>query len=220
MKRTLVLCVSWKGPSEQTRRTIAELERAGASTMFHTGVTDVSLARSIALSEAVQLSDRAPDLWTLLLLDDDISVTVDDAQNLIDASRRLERPVSGCYGTAGGVLAASLMHGQAGDFWLTGLGFFAVPFPMMRNLRDRLPVLDHVGKRFEPFCCTGRHPSKPETWTSEDFWLCRELGGVHLAPIPAVHWKVLPMNVPARTLEQVATLFPGRVPATTKGQGG
>ncbi len=220
MKRTLVLCTSWQGPIDQTRATIDQLAQAGASKVFHTGVTDVSLARCLALSLAVEVSRRAPELQTLLLLDDDISVTLEDAQALVDACRELRNPVSGVYGTAMGKVAAQLMGGE-GSLWLTGLGFFAMPLALLRAIADQLPELEHCGKRLKPFCGTGLHPKAPPgTWTSEDFWFCRELGGVYLAPIPAVHWKRLPIRAPQRTLEEVATLFPLRVSRTTEGQGG
>jgi hypothetical protein len=212
VRRTLVLCVSWKGPIQEVSRAIAELEKAGASKLIHTGVTDVALARNLGLRlalDALSWSDQLAQHDTLLLLDDDVEVTPENAQALVDWSRKLAAPVSGAYGTTTGVVAAGLIGPDAKPPWMVGAGFLAVPVAMLRKLAGRLPELSHANKRFKPFCCSGIHPAAPDTWTSEDYWLCRELGGVHLAPVPARHWKTLPIDVPGATLAKISALFEG-----------
>ena len=197
MKRTLVLCVSWKGPIEQTAKVLSKLRGAGAAVIIYTGMADVSLARSRGITIALEAIDNMPEPQpdTILMLDDDVEPTVGDAATLIAVSRVLKRPVSGCYGMTNGKLAAGA-HPLRPDRFLTGLGFIAVPVAALEDLSERLPVAKHGEDYFHPFCCTGFHPetlaspAAHQLWVSEDYWLCLSLGGVELAPIPANHWKL------------------------------
>jgi len=215
MKRTLVLCVSWKGPTPPTAQALSALKDLGASVIEYVGVTDVSLARSKGLARALQTCDENPSAFdVLLLLDDDVVPTAEHAQALVDACRRFGEPVSGIYGTKDGVVAATFRAGQPrAHRWLVGLGFFALPPARLRELAATVPHLRHHGETFPAFCRTGLHPHEPLEWTSEDYWLCRELGGgVRLEPIPASHykpkridgkWVPFMITVPGRTLEAV-----------------
>jgi hypothetical protein len=220
MNRTIVLCVSWKGPIDQTSKLIDQLTNRGAGKLIHTGVTDVSLARNLGFQALLDALPAQAGHDTLLLLDDDIEPTWEDADRLVMLSRRMQAPVSGVYGTAGGVVAARYLGPDASPPWLVGLGFLALPLVLLRQLAARLPELTHARKKFRPFCSTGIHPAEPSTWTSEDFWFCRELGGVHMAPIPAKHWKTLPIVPPESELEKVAALFSASPGDRKSGSGG
>ena len=123
------------------------------------------------------------------------------------------------------------MHPTKPDRRMTGLGFIAVPVAALERLSEKIGLMKHGTAEplfFHPFCCTGRPPvwwgdatqNGPQTappWCSEDFWLCLSLGGVLLAPVPAVHWK-LARHVPSaealRTVEQefIASALEADVP--------
>lgn len=222
MKKTFVLCVSWKGLSEPTSGLVARLEHLGCSKMTYVGVTDVSLARSMGLAAALHACEEKPELETMVLLDDDIVPTLESVQALVDVCRELGGPVSGVYGMASGAVAATHRPGfPVSEMWLTGLGFFALPIRRLRELGQQLPHVHSFGKSFPVFCRTGIHPDAPGEWTSEDYWFCRDLGGVRLEPIPANHYKprkvdgkLVPfmMTVPERTLEQVRRANLGELP--------
>jgi hypothetical protein len=223
MKKTLVLCVSWKGLSEPTAELIGKLEALGASKLIHVGVTDVSLARSMAFAAVLNVCDETPELDTLLLLDDDMMPTPEAVLTLVGACRSLDGPVSGVYGTKSGVVAATHRPGfPVSQMWFVGLGFFALPVRRLRELAAQLPHVRSFGKVFPVFCATGIHPRRPGEWTSEDYWFCLELGGVRLEPIPASHYKpkrddngkMVPfvITVPERTLEQVRCANLGQLP--------
>lgn len=202
MNRTAIVCVTWKGPSEPTRAAIAALELRGAESLIYAGVTDVSLARSMALTHVLGLLEGNTRIETLLMLDDDVEPEPDDAQRLVDVSRTWGA-VSGVYGTSERKIAASKHPTQEGRY-LTGLGFFAVPVKQLRRLQAWKSKMHHAGRDLTPFCCTGRHPdSVPGMWTSEDYWLCLDLGGVVLAPIPAAHHKTMPIVPGAAALEAI-----------------
>lgn len=192
MRKTFVLCVSWKGPIPQTAAVIQALKDRGASTMEFVGITDVSLARCMGLAAALKYCDENPGFDVMLLLDDDVEPTADDAQALVDVCRKRGAPVSGIYGSKMGVVAAMgpRLNMPADRRWLTGLGFFALPVARLRELAERAPKLRHMGQTFPALCRTGLHPDEAVEWTSEDFWLCRDLGGVRLEPLPANHWKI------------------------------
>jgi len=222
MKKTFVLCVSWKGLSEPTAALVEKLEGLGASKMIYVGVTDVSLARSMGFAAALNACEEKPELETMVLLDDDMAPTPEAVQELVDACRELGGPVSGVYGTNSGVVAATHRPGfPVSKMWLVGLGFFAMPIRRLRELAAQVPQVHSFGKSFPVFCCTGIHPKRPGEWTSEDYWLCVELGGVRLEPIPANHYKprkvngkLVPfiMTVPERTLDQVRRANLGELP--------
>lgn len=193
MRNTLVLVCSNRNAEKATAAALNQVVARGAARLDLDHVGDVALARNMGLSRALDLLARAPSYDVLLMVDDDMLFTVDQAQEVVAVARATGVPTSAAYVLASGVLAAS--HYRA-DRWQTGLGFLAIPVRVLEALSrssrkfrasksatewtvqftESGPVDDGAGKGelvFEP----------------EDYCLTRRLGGVQLLPVCVGHIK-------------------------------
>lgn len=212
MDRTLIVCVSHHGVSLDTQVCTTELQRHGAKLICATGVADVALARNQALTRAlVTLPETKADV--MLLVDDDMVWTLTAAAKLVGLARETGDAWSAAYATKDGKLAATPLDWDAkrsDGLRMVGLGFCAIPTTRMMELAQTAGggVVGPDGAKVIPFCCCGvvtpEHDGVPR-WCSEDYWLCRRLGGVRLAPyVSAGHLKRVPLWPDDETMRKLA----------------
>jgi hypothetical protein len=221
MHRTLIVCASHHGVELETAGCIAALEKRGARVLSSTGIADVALARNHVLTLALShigaeraKGDTAPDV--LLLVDDDMVWTPEAAAKLVSLARESGEAWSAAYATKDGHLAATPLDWNAhrtDGLRMVGLGFCAVRVARLESLARRLgAVVGPKGTQVVPFCesrtVTPEHDGIPR-WCSEDYWLCRALGGVRLAPyVAAGHLKKVPLWPDSETLKLLAEGVP------------
>lgn len=188
-------------------------QQRGARLVSLAGIADVALARNEVLTLALARNDSAD---VCLLVDDDMVFDIAAAAKLVGFARRTGKVHSGAYATKDGKLAATRFDwdGRRTDgLWMVGLGFCALPFGKLEALAQKLgTVIGPQGKQIVPFCQSAvvvpAHDQKAR-WCSEDYWLCRALGGVLLAPyVAAGHLKSVPLWPDDETLERLAQGVP------------
>lgn len=213
MDRTLIVCASHRGVELETQKCLVACQQRGARLVSLAGIADVALARNEVLTLALARNDSAD---VCLLVDDDMVFDVAAAAKLVGFARRTGNVYSGAYATKDGKLAATRFDwdGRRTDgLWMVGLGFCALPFGKLEALAQKLgTVIGPQGKQIVPFCQSAvvvpAHDQKAR-WCSEDYWLCRALGGVLLAPyVAAGHLKSVPLWPDDETLERLAQGVP------------
>lgn len=162
---------------------------AGVGVAKWEGASDVVFARNISLSKASEaLLNNLKRFDTLLMVDDDIVWSVEQAQALVDHTRKTGRPASGCYVMKDGRVAAHF----DGNGWQVGLGFLAIPSRLVLDMyASSRRFRDANGNPAREFTKSGVEGDNPEEgeWKGEDYWLTRRLGGVDLLPIAVGHIK-------------------------------
>lgn len=217
MEKTLILVVTHRGVSPETRTCIEALECP--SKLELGGNANICKARSIAFDQALAATEGTP-IDTVLCIDDDMVFKREDAQRLVDLSRAARWPTSAIALTKDGMIAGrpaaepppeqvTLIDPQGRparrrQLWYTGLAFMAVPraalVEVAAGLDEEAPRLDGI----RPWCLTGEHPFFPEQWTGEDVWFCSHFGGVELAPIGVGHLKWIPLWPDEATIAAVS----------------
>jgi hypothetical protein len=205
MKDTTVVMISHHRPVQGTAQCVERVVQGGALVSFSRGHSDVSLGRCAELTRALDDAinhDFNPMKRVFLLVDDDMHFRPTDALELIRHARETGTPSSAVYGNAGGRVCA---YKGDGVQWEVGLGLCAVRMDRLLKLAETLGRVrcGMNAKGIHPFACSGLHPSIPERWTSEDFWLSRNLGGFELLPIGAGHYKTYPMFPDEETVRKV-----------------
>jgi hypothetical protein len=172
--------------------------------MAQAGITDVTLARNLALSAAVNArsSRRGGDFDMVLMVDDDMVFSWEQASQLVNHARLRNVAASAMYGTTMGTLAATRLKSGPGEDqrWATGLGLLAVPMRLLLDLAERSEQFDFNGTKNWGFTWSLAHGGN---YWSEDFTLCRRLGGVHLLPIAIGHLKTIPIYPDEETVQCV-----------------
>lgn len=197
-----------------TRDCIVKLTSAGARFVLQQGCADVAYARNEALSGACALIDAQPlDFDTVLMLDDDMTFTLADAQHLVDSARETGIAASGMYCASAEHLAAfrwgTRVDGQGRELWQVGLGFIAIPVNALLQMRaESTPLRVYKKAPCWAFTWCGAElveSPRPDAWewVAEDFRLCRRLGGVHLLAVGVGHIKPIELLVSEETLEHV-----------------
>lgn len=185
MKKTLLVMSSNREMEKQTRESVQALLKLGANMMMETGSADVAFARCRALSLACEQLDAGKfgDRDVVLMVDDDMEFDAETAQKVVDKARELERPTAAVYATLTRKIAAQHLQG---DRWLCGLGFVAIPIPLLRELEQKSESFEMSGKVYSAFTWCG-----PENggWFGEDWRLTFRLGGVLLLPLAVGHIK-------------------------------
>ncbi|HEY2406349.1 MAG TPA: hypothetical protein VGI10_10110 [Polyangiaceae bacterium] len=226
MNRTVIAISYNRHMQEATRSTLGEFIRAGAKLVQQTGSADVSLARNQALTMALRvlstlnrerataLNGENPDglnpapfmFDTVLMIDDDIACTLEQAQELVTHARDTGVPASAMYSTINAALAGTRLFTPPGEpyRWVVGLGLLAIPVAVLRTLAKASVHFDLHGEEQVEFTWSGTIRGK---WHSEDYTFCRRLGGVHLLPIPVAHMKTIPIYPHA---DSVACIKEGR----------
>lgn len=211
MKKLMIVTSSNRTMEACTRDAIHACERYGARAVWQTGSADVVFARNHALTLALQLCDAVEDtnpVDVVLMVDDDIEFTPDALLTVVGEARARQRPCSAVYVTINELPAAEPLckdKGTGKQLWQVGLGFLAIPVSALRALRaeSRTYIYRSAHQKTEmvEWCWSGVESG---LWKSEDFVLCRRLGGVYLLPVDVGHRKMLTLRPNAKTLEDLA----------------
>jgi len=199
MKKTLVVMSSNREMERETRESVMALRELGAAFMLESGTGDVAFARCRALSMACeQLDGVCSDRDVVLMVDDDMEFDAATAQKIVDKARELGTPTAAAYTTINATLAAERL---VAGLWLCGLGFVAIPVPLLRQLEQQSESFEHTGKVYTAFTWSGPERGR---WWHEDWRLTQRLGGVHLMPLGVGHIKKWPLYPDDETLERIA----------------
>lgn len=206
MKRTIILLSHNRPIQEGTLHSLQELRQAGAAYLAQRGTADVALARSIALTAACEALREHRSRDMILMLDDDMLCTVDQAQTLVDHARETGVAASAMYATTIGTLAATKLPTPEGEAqrWVAGLGTLAVPAALLLELERKSDPFTFSSDKKKYTAFTSSRAENGEWW-SEDYTLCRRLGGVHLLPIGVGHLKTIPIYPDEETIAAIAT---------------
>lgn len=205
MKKVILLMSckdGWEGCEKETKTSVLAVCKLGAHRMIESGSSDVSFARSRALSFACEaIRGELAECDVVLMVDDDMEFSPEMAQEVVDKCRELGRPTSAAYATLTSKLAA--MRWRDG-LWCCGLGLFAIPVPMLLELEARSESFELFGKAYSQFTWSGADRGQ---WFSEDFRLCIELGGAVLLPLGAAHIKKAALLPDDETIEQIRRVY-------------
>ncbi len=185
MKRTMIVMSTNRDIEQQTQRSIEALRRLGAIRLVESGSTDVSLARNRALTAACRALREHMERDVVLMLDDDMEVPAEVAQELVDKARELGEATSAVYATANAYLAGMRWKAKR-SHWLVGLGCVAIPRALLLELEERSETFKLGEAVFSEFTWSC---AEDGNWYSEDFRLCMNLGGAVLLPLPVGHVK-------------------------------
>ena len=225
MKNTVIVCSTNRHVQDNTMRGLETLQRAGGQLIWGLGSPDVAFARNIALtaalrysvtrnkqaaapdpgSVAIQRGDAAPRpnaVDTILMVDDDMEFTLDQANELVAYSREHQVGAAAMYATLGGTLAATRLYTPLNTTqrWLVGLGFLALPLKQVQEVAARSEHFEALGQVHVEFCWTAAYDG---IWCAEDYSLCRRFGGVHLLPMAVGHLKTVPCYPDEETIRRV-----------------
>lgn len=218
MNRTLIVVSSNREWEQATKDSVKELRKAGAQLLHESGSSCVTFARNRALSLACEaLRGACADRDTVLMLDDDMDVSLETAQRVVDAARSTGVPASAAYATIVGTLAGSrwpeastsrtiasalrVPRAEVPMLWRTGLGCLAIPVAALLELERASESFEMRGKVYSEFTWTGAEAGE---WVAEDFRLCMQLGGVQLLPVAVGHIKKWPIWPDDDTLARIA----------------
>jgi hypothetical protein len=208
VKNTVIVCSTNRAVQDQTRQAIEYLCSQGAELIWQTGSADVAFARNVALTGALRCvathnKVRPEPIDVVLMVDDDMTFTLEQAQELVTHARETGVAVSAMYATLMGTLAATRLYTPPGEpqRWLAGLGLLAIPFPLLQELARRSEIFQSHGEERIEFTWAAAHNGE---WFAEDYVLCRRLGGVHLLPMGVGHLKVIPVYPDAETIGRIA----------------
>lgn len=180
--RVLILCPSRGGL--ESSRCMASVRRClelGARVETVEGCSDQVGARNILFSRGL----AAADTDVLLLLDDDVEFSVDDARTLCEHSLRCNDAVTGVYQLANGQVAIEPLDAKPGRY-LSGLGFMAVARENLATVASGMPVVQvgKTGQKWPLLCAIAARPMDDGTlrYTPIDHWFCLTMGGVLVNP--------------------------------------
>jgi|SRR6478752_4085887 len=217
MKKTLMVISTNRGLHPQTLKAVRACRNAGARLIEQSGSSDVALARNHALSmakRALEL-DEGKGIDTILMVDDDIVFSLNDAQRVVDRTRETGAPASATYVQQGGQLAASRMLPECAiatgepvipmrpGSWHVGLGFVAFSAAALLELAADSHEFSMRGETCWEFT---RSTAIDGAYVSEDYCLSRRLGGVELLPLEVGHLKLTPIYPNEKLLSKVAEL--------------
>lgn len=203
MSHNLVICSSHHGICSATQGSIGALVRRGYNAVVDEGCADVALARNMALSRALEKVRELEnvDEYVFLLIDDDMVFDATQADILCAQARMIRMPVSGIYATAMATVAATLLEPTTRRY-LTGLGFLAIPVPLLLELESKSQSFRHGDGTYTEYCWTGcadrfasqlLPPKLHDGWISEDYCLTLRLGGARLSRMAIGHMKTVPL---------------------------
>ena len=180
LDRITVICVSHRGMSVEITRLLATLASAGARVQVDRGSVDLCYSRNRALNDAL----LRPELERVLLLDDDMIVTPQQALQLLQTIPDGYAGLSGLYVRGDGVECAWPLgtDGQGATRWHVGLGFCAVHAESLRRAKEYLPTYRMPNGPQTVYCQAGPHPTLGH-WQIDDESFCRAMipvGGIGL----------------------------------------
>ena len=188
MKKTLTVYSSNRAPAQEFVRSIERLTMAGCAVIPQEGTADVTLARNLALTAAVQALRAGVTADVVLLVDDDMVFELSSVAAIATWVRGNQRAASAAYVMKDGTLAAHFV----GPRWHTGLGFLALPAAQLLRIADESEPF--VGKpngglvlEFTRSGVITRDGGR--RWLGEDYYFTERLGGVDLLPMAVGHVK-------------------------------
>lgn len=225
--KRMIVCSSYGGISAETNLGITECLKRGWASYSNIGCPDVALARNVSLTKALENVPEDPE-YVILMVDDDMLFSCDEAECVCHLAQQFCRPVSGIYSTARGTIAATELVTElvtgSNETWerkryLTGLGFLAIPAPSLYSLALSSRVTTHDSMSIVVFTWTGpreggdhiscrlieRSPGEyivPDMWMSEDYRLTLRLGGAYLARLGIGHVKRVPIRPDGETVHR------------------
>jgi hypothetical protein len=180
---------------------VVEVSKGCAHRVIATGCSDVALARSVQISNAEEAC-RKLGLENILLLDDDMVLSVSQAEGMLQACRE-EKVVFALYCDAQGSVMASWE--EPGRHWLAGLGCWAMKESTLQRLGA--PNIEHPQTPFRAYVRSGaRLLNGKHRWLSEDFGLSWDLWekGVQLVPGESVgHSKKVALYPNAEAVQKL-----------------
>lgn len=186
MKNTIMVMSSNRELEKQTKQTLRRFADRGMLHLMESGSADAAFARCRALSWGCNFLREHPERDVVLMMDDDMEVSNEVADALIEHARTKGEPASAVYATLSQRIAASRWPEKPG-YWLVGLGCVAIPRKLLLALEARSESYEHVGQFFTAFTWSG--PDGKGSWIAEDFRLSMNLGGVRLLPLAVGHIK-------------------------------
>jgi hypothetical protein len=200
MKRTLTVYSSNREPPQAFTRSVERLMLAGCPVVPQTGTADVSLARNLALTAAVQALRAGTPVDVVLMVDDDMAFELRDVEHIAGRVRSSGHAASAAYCMGDGRLAAHYV----GPRWHTGLGFLAMPAMQLLQLANESVSFRGTpdGKSVIEFTRSAVVARGDElVWSPEDFFLCERLGGVDLLRLRIAHMKTVPLMAHPESLD-------------------
>jgi hypothetical protein len=186
MKDVLVVVSSNHGIEPETRMCIDKLRDEGVSYIEQQGTSDVAMARNIALTLACVELLKYESLKTVLMIDDDMYFTTEDAKKVVEESQK-GYPVSGVTVTKSSVFPHKPISKTR---WAGGLFFLAIPRKDLLDLHERSKTIDirdgNGNWSCKVFTWTG---ADERQWVGEDRRLSMRLGGVVLTSVRIGHLK-------------------------------
>lgn len=178
-----------RGVDKDTKVGINALEHMGALYIEQAGTSDVALARNIALSLTLEVLEKYPERDVILMIDDDMTFTTDDAVKVCKHAKKHFTATAGAYVNQRGQFAGKPISKEK---WVMGLAFVAFPAKLLQLLRTQSAPIPHPnpGQKNYAFTWTGEENNQ---WWSEDYRLTQRLGGCEVLPIAIGHLKKLPM---------------------------
>jgi predicted small secreted protein len=190
VKDILVVVSTNRGIDRQTEECINPLVLERAEMIKQMGTSDVALARNIALTQAWNVLASHKNLKTVLMIDDDMVFSKEDAYRVVKKSQDENVPVAGAFITQRGALAAKPW---SKTMWQTGLAFLAIPADMLIDVAKRSKTVN-TGEEVVVFTWSGEENGE---WVPEDYRLCRRLGGVKILPVSIGHLKMTALYPPS-----------------------
>lgn len=190
MKRTLLVYSCLGNLELKTSNAIAACGRAGAAIVEQAGTSDVAVARNAALTLAcLALASGEQDV--VLMVDADMSFTLDHVRRITARVRETGVAASGCYVVGGEKTPRMAAKPYQNGRWLTGLGFLCIPAAMLLKLQEMSPTFKCSEGELHEFTTSGVGLSieGERIWIPEDMRLTSRLGGVELLPMPIGHIK-------------------------------
>jgi hypothetical protein len=184
VKNLLIVVSTNRGIDRQTEECINPFLLEGSEIVKQMGCSDVALARNEALTTACQVLKEHKRLDMILMIDDDMIFTKENLEIVVEYSKKTGLPVSGSFCTQNGKFAARPMSKTK---WMAGLAFLAIPVSVLFDLESKSrKVTKMVDAPLTVFTWSGEENGE---WISEDFRLCKRLGGVTILPQVIGHLK-------------------------------
>ena len=208
MKKTLVVMSSNGEVEFPTRCGLLELERAGARNIEQRGSSDVAIARNLALTQAVQVLRGEAEIDVVLMVDDDMAFTLDDAERVVTLARETGIATSGIcvvYNSFTGATRSTAQLIQGSHLlapWASGCAFLAIPRALLLAVAECSRAVTAGELSFLEFVRSRSHAGK---WWGEDYCLCARLRGVQFAKVKIGHVKKVALYPDDSMVDEIMT---------------
>lgn len=208
MKKTLVVMSSNGEVEFQTRRALLDAIRDGAQMVEQNGSSDVAIARNIALTQATHALLQDDSIDVVLMVDDDMVWTPDDAQAVVTLARSSGVAASGVcvaynpFKDQKRPVAQLIQGSHLLAPWASGLAFLAIPRALLLSVADSSKGVTAGEISFLEFV---QSRSRDGKWWPEDYCLCARLGGVQFAPVRIGHIKKVALYPEPEMVDEIMT---------------